>query len=180
MLILLLPVLFLGTAMPAASGTAGAEHTDFWGVYFPAGMDGTGTECPYEWVDPAFCVVDPGSWTTLPSGRIKIRDMVVFELALAWNDDGVEPRKTGYDVVTANANLDDTLTGPTWGTWRLHSPDGVLMFTGRFTGSFANGIPAVHFVGEGVGGYEGQHMSGDIGRVPDPYNMFGRIVEPGG
>ena len=53
------------------------------------------------------------------------------------------------------------------------------MFLGTFTGEFENGIPVVRFVGEGVGPYEGQHMSGDIGRVANPYNMFGRILERG-
>ena len=164
-------------AAPAAS--AGAAHEDFFGLYFPAGMDGTGTDCPYTWVDPAFCVIDPGEQTVLPSGRIQIRDMVLYELAFAWNEDGVEPRKTGYDIVTAGANLDSSLSGPTWGTWELHSFDGTLMFTGTFTGKFENGIPAVHFVGEGIGIYEGEKMRGDIGRVPDPYNMFGEVLLPG-
>ncbi|MEN8114492.1 MAG: hypothetical protein ABFS21_08895 [Actinomycetota bacterium] len=185
LIILLFPVLLLGLANPVpvvaveSANGPGAVHTDFFGVYFPAGMPGTDTECPYTWVDPAFCVIDQGSWTFQPSGRITIRDMTVFELALSWNDDGVEQRKTGYDIVVANANLDETLTGPTWGTWRLHSFDHELMFTGTFTGKFANGIPAVHFVGSGVGIYEGQKMRGDIGRVPNPYNMFGTIIEPG-
>ncbi|MCL1599131.1 MAG: hypothetical protein M3094_08110 [Actinomycetia bacterium] len=181
---LLLPVLVLGLVGPAAATAAkpadspGAVHTDFEGLYFPAGLEGTGTECPGEWMDPALCVTDQGSWTFLPSGRIRIRNMEVFELAFAWNEDGVEERKTGYDVVVANANLDGSFSGPTWGTWSLYNFNDELMFTGRFTGKFANGVPAVHFVGRGTGAYEGQHMSGDVGRVADPYNMFGTIVEP--
>jgi hypothetical protein len=169
--------LVLGAAMPAA--TADDGHTDFWGVYFPAGMAGTDTECPYTWVEPAFCIIDQGTWNELPSGRTRIRGMTVYELAFSWNEDGIEPRKTGYDIVVANANLDASLSGPTWGTWELHAFDGTLMFAGRFTGKFKKGIPAVHFVGRGTGEYAGQHMRGDIGRVPDPYNMFGEIVEPG-
>jgi hypothetical protein len=160
--------------------SAKASHTDFVGLYFPAGMPGTDTECPYTWVDPAFCVIDPGTWTELDSGRVRIRGMEVYELAFAWDAEDttlVEPRKTGYDVVTAHADLDESLSGPTWGTWRLHDLDDELMFTGTFTGAFEEGIPAVHFHGQGVGPYVGQHMSGDIGRVPDPYNMVGRILE---
>jgi hypothetical protein len=166
--------------VPTAS--ADNRHSDFYGVYFPAGMPGTGTDCPYTWVDPAFCVIDPGDWTELPSGKLRIRGMTVYELALSWNDHGVEPRKTGYDVVVANANLDESLSGPTWGTWQLHSNDGTLMFRGTFTGKFEAGIPAVHFVGRGVGDYAGELMRGDIGREiseSNPYNMFGEVVVPG-
>jgi hypothetical protein len=172
-------LLVIGLAAPATAD--GAEHTDFYGMYFPAGLEGTGTECPdpYTWVDPAFCVVEQGDWDYLPSGRVKIRNMVVLELAMSWNESGVEPRKTGYDVVVANANLDESMSGPTWGTWNLYNPEDELMFRGTFTGKFLEGIPAVHFVGEGVGQYAGQKMRGDIGRVPDPFNMFGTIVEPG-
>ncbi|MDA8204365.1 MAG: hypothetical protein M0Z49_16735 [Chloroflexi bacterium] len=177
---LLLAILLIGLAAPTAS--ARATHDEFVGLYFPAGMPGTGTECPYTWVDPAFCVIDPGSWTEV-DGRLRIRDITLFELAFSWRADDpsqVEPRKTGYDVVTASANLDATLSGPTWGTWMLYSFADELMFTGTFTGSFQDGIPAVHFVGMGTGQYEGQHMWGDIGRVPNPYNMLGQILNPGG
>lgn len=188
MIMLLLPVLVLGLVIPSVAIAAkpadspGALHTDFVGLYFPAGMLGTGTDCPGTWMDPSFCILDPdptSSMELLPSGRLKIRDMTLYELAFAWNEEGVEPRKTGYDIVVANASLDGTLSGPTWGTWSLYNFSDELMFTGTFTGKFANGVPAVHFVGRGTGAYEGQHMRGDVGRVADPYNMFGTIVEPG-
>jgi hypothetical protein len=125
-------------------------------------------------------VKDPGSWTALDDGRLRIRDMTLLEYAFAWDAPGgqVEPRKTGYDVVLASANLDASLSGPTWGSWMLYSFTDELMFTGTFTGSFENGIPAVHYVGQGTGTYEGQHTWGDIGRVPDPWNMFGQYLEP--
>lgn len=190
--ILLLPLLFVGLTMPSPVAAAkpadspGAVHTDFEGLYFPAGYldDGAGCKGIGVWMPPALCVTDPGSWTFLRSGRIRIRNMEVFELALAFEpgSDGlvVEPRKTGYDIVVANANLDGTLSGPTWGTWSLYNNlSKELMFTGTFTGTFDHGVPAVHFVGRGAGAYEGQHMRGDVGRVADPFNMFGTIVEPG-
>ena len=68
-----------------------------------------------------FCVIDPGYQDLLRSGRLRIRNMEILELAFAWNEDGAEPRKTGYDVVLANANLDGNGNGPTWGTWNLYS-----------------------------------------------------------
>jgi len=186
-----LALLVLAATAPVAAAPAadnGAVHTDFHGLYFPAGMPGTDSTCPYYWVAvPGMCVIDPGSQTELSGGRLQIRDMVLYELAFSWNDEGaVEERKTGYDIVTANASLDGTFSGPTWGTWMLYSfgadvgtsADDFLMFVGHFNGRFENGIPAVHFVGEGVGIYEGQLMRGDIGRVADPYNMLGTILEP--
>jgi hypothetical protein len=191
-IMLLLPVLFLSLVVPSAATAAkpadspGVVHTDFEGLYFPAGMADTGTTCPETWMPPSFCILGPEPYSSiesLPGGRLKIRGMTLYELAFAFQpgSDGmvVEPRKTGYDIVVANANLDSSLSGPTWGTWKLYSFGDDLMFTGTFTGKFKNGIPAVHFVGRGVGIYEGQHMRGDVGRVPDPYNMFGTIVEPG-
>jgi hypothetical protein len=179
-LALLMAVLWAGSMVPSVAA-ASAVHTRFEGLYFPAGMPGTGTTCPYTWADPAFCIIDQGSWTPLDGGQLRIRHMTVYELAFSWRVDDptqVEPRKTGYDVVKANANLDASLSGPTWGTWKLYSFDSVLMFSGVFTGSFLNGIPAVHFTGAGTGQYKGQRMRGTIGRVPDPYNMFGQILEP--
>jgi len=186
LVLLLLSALLGGLAIPAAATEAEhtrlpvVERTRFHGLYFPAGMAGTGTECPYLWVDPAFCIVEQGSWTQLPKGETLIRDMLVYELAFSWNDEGVEPRKTGYDMVTANANLDQSLTGPTWGTWKLYNFDSELMFTGRFVGRFKDGIPAVYFSGRGTAIYEGQRMSGFVGREPDAngWNMYGRIVNP--
>ncbi len=185
--LLLLPALVFGLVAPSAATEVErtrshrAERTSFYGMYFPAGMPDTGTECPGVWVDPAFCIVEKGSWTELPNGRLQIRDMTVFELAFAWRSDGVvEPRKTGYDMVVANANLDGSLTGPTWGTWKLYSFDDELLFTGRFVGRFKDGIPAVFFFGKGTGEYEGQRMRGYVNREmnDDGFNMFGRIVEP--
>lgn len=197
--LLLLPALLFGLIAPSAA-TEGehtsshkAEHsrphdtgrTDFYGMYFPAGMPGTDTQCPGKWANPAFCIVEKGSWTPLPNGRLRIRDMTVYELAFAFReaedgDEQVEPRKTGYDLVVANANLDNTLSGPTWGTWKLHSFAGELMFTGRFVGRFKYGIPAVFFIGRGVDVYEGQRMRGFVRREmnSDGFNMSGRIVEP--
>jgi hypothetical protein len=179
-LALLLSALWAGLLVSSAA--AAAVHTRFEGLYFPAGMPGTGTTCPYTWVDPSFCVIAPGTSTAVDGGGQQIRGMVLYELAFSWRVDNpsqVEPRKTGYDIVTASASLDATLTGPTWGTWKLYSFDSVLMFSGTFRGSFLDGIPAVRFVGLGTGQYKGQHMSGTIGRVPDPYNMFGQIIETG-
>jgi hypothetical protein len=192
--LLLLATVVLAVVLPSASvmagsGSAVVERTRFHGLYFPAGMEGTETDCPYTWMDmPPMCVMAPGSQTVLPDGRLRIRGMELYELALAYGRDGTpEPRKTGYDLVVADANLDSTFSGPTWGTWNLYSfgadvaspADDVLMFSGVFIGRFKNGIPAVRYFGNGTGIYDGQFMFGRIGRVPAPWNMFGWIYDLG-
>lgn len=183
-----LRVLLLGLALVVVAGfslgvsaaQAQAVQTDFYGLYFPAGMTGTGTTCPYTVNPLGMCVIDPGETAELPSGHLQIRDMVILELAVSWRADGsTEPRKTGYDIVIANASVDSTFSGPTWGTWTFHPATGDV-FTGIFHGKFENGIPAVRFVGEGTGVYDGQRMSGDIYRTVQSWggNMVGRFLEP--
>lgn len=163
-----------------ATAQASAVHSEFHGLYFPAGMAGTGTTCPYTVNPLGMCVIDPGETTVLPSGRIQIRGMVLLELAVSWRPGGApEPRKTGYDIVVANAAVDETFSGPTWGTWTFHPATGDV-FVGVYTGKFENGVPAVRFVGHGTGSYDGQQMSGDIYRTVQSFggNMIGRFIEP--
>lgn len=194
LVLILLGVLVLGLAAPSAGSEGGqGPHSRYHGLYFPAGMPGTDTDCPdpYKWQDmPPMCVIDPGTPTVLPDGRVQIREMEVYELALAYRANGVvEPRKTGYDVVVATAILDDTFSGPTWGTWDFYSfgadpanpADDFVMFSGVYFGRFKNGIPGVHFFGLGEGIYEGQYMGGFIRRAPntDGWNMFGQILDLG-
>jgi len=190
-MLFLLATLILGLVAPSAGAVA--EHSRFHGLYFPAGMDGTGTDCPdpYVWNEmPPMCVMAPGTQTVLPDGRVLLHDIGLYELALAWKPDGaVEPRKTGYDLVIADAILDDTFSGPTWGTWNLWSfgadladpADDFLMFSGIFFGRFKDGIPGVHYFGAGTGAFDGEHMGGIIRRAPnaDGWNMFGHIIEQG-
>lgn len=188
-MLFLLAALILGLLAPAAGAVA--EHSRFHGLYFPAGMEGTNTDCPYTWQEmPPMCIMAAGSQAVLPDGRLLIRDIELYELALAWRGSGaVEPRKTGYDLVIADAILDNTFSGPTWGTWNLWSfgadlenpADDFVMFSGIFFGRFKNGIPGVHYFGAGTGVYDGQHMGGIIRRAPnaDGWNMFGHIIEQG-
>ena len=55
------------------------------------------------------------------------------------------------------------------------------MFGGIFFGRFKNGIPGVHYFGEGMGIYDGQHMGGIIRRAPNAagWNMIGHIIDLG-
>jgi hypothetical protein len=170
-----------GAAVAAADGRA-SRHTSFEGLYFPAGMEGTDTECPGV-IDPGLglCVLEPGEQTPLANGKLRIRGLQGLSVGLSWDTvtGEEEPRKTGLDHVTANVSLDATLSGPMWGTWTFTDFDGNPMFEGRFAGRFINGVPQARFVGDGVGVYEGQLMIGDIGPEADPYNMTGRIFDLG-
>lgn len=183
--LLIAGVAVLALTTPASASKppqAGAVHTEFYGLYFPAGMSGTGTTCPYTVNALGMCVIDAGQLRTLKSGHIEIRNMQLLELAVSWHADSTpEPRKTGYDIVFANASVDASFSGPTWGTWTFHPADGTDVFVGTFTGKFENGVPAVRFIGHGTGEYEGQQMKGDIYRTVQAWggNMIGRFLEPG-
>jgi len=184
--LLLLTVLVLALAAPASS--AEAPRSFFHGVFFPAGMEGTGTECPYTWSEmPPACVIDPGTQTVLGNGRVLLLDQETYWISLAYRRDGtVEPRKTGYAVIVGYGVLDATATGPTWGTWIHYSfgadpedpADDVASFSGAFIGRFENGVPKVRIFGEGLGIYENELMFGRILRVADPWNMYGFVVDP--
>jgi hypothetical protein len=182
-------VLVAALAVAASSAQAGAVQTEFGGLYFPAGLAGTGTACTGTWMPapgPGMCVLDSGQQRQLSGGRLQIRGLVLDERAVSWRADGSpEPRKTGQDIVVANASVDASFSGPVWGTFTFHPVVGDV-FTGTFTGNFVDGFPAVHFIGHGSGVYEGQVMQGTITRefqawdgIPGGVNMLGRFLEPG-
>jgi hypothetical protein len=182
----LLSILLLALTVPAAS--AGAARTDFVGFVFPAGMFGTScSDFGGIFVSAPLpgCVLDAGTTIVLRDGRALIRDEVVVDMALAAReqDDLLaanynEPRRTGYNVETFNANFDATLSGPAWGSWEFYNFDNELMFRGTFTGSFANGAPTMRTNGVGVGAYAGQHVWLDV--LPGEYvNVSGMFLEPG-
>lgn len=183
--LLLLTVLVLALAAPASS--AEAPRSFFHGAFFPAGMEGTGTECPYTWSDmPPACVIDPGTQTVLRNGRVLVIGMEAYWISFGYRSDGsVEPRKTGYVVTVNDTVLDETGKGPVWGTWTHYSfgadpedpADDVASFSGAFIGSFVGGVAKVRIFGEGLGIYENELMFGRILRTGDPWNMFGFVVD---
>jgi hypothetical protein len=183
----LLSIFLLALTVPVAS--AGAVRTDFVGFVFPAGYLDAGASCPYTWVAQPLpgCVVDPGTTTMLADKRALIRNEVFFDLAYGYHtlDDALnnqaqpnEPRRTGYNVETFNANFDATLSGPAWGSWEFYSFTNELMFRGTFTGRFTNGAASMRINGIGVGTYAGQHVWLDV--LPGQYvNVAGTFLEPG-
>ena len=52
-------------------------------------------------------MIDPGVWTTLPSGNVKVRDMI-----LVFREEMSDPRASGTNTVVMNANWDSDETGP--------------------------------------------------------------------
>ena len=191
----LLSILLLGLTIPTAS--AGAVRTEFAGFVFPAGMfdPEVGASCvaaggTYVTEPLPGCVLDPGTTRELGDGRLLIRDEVVRDSSYAWHSatDALsflkwgqplpdEPRRTGYNVETFNANFDATMSGPVWGSWDFYSFGDELMFTGTFTGSFDKGKPTIRAVGIGVDAYKGQHVWMNV--VDQVVNMYGHFLTPG-
>ena len=183
----LLSIFLLALTVPVAS--AGAVRTDFVGFVFPAGYLDAGASCPYTWVAqplPA-CIVDPGTTTMLSGNRALIRNEVFFDLAYGYHtlDEALanptqptEPRRTGYNIETFNANVDSTFSGSAWGSWEFYNFADELMFRGTFTATFTNGAASMRTNGIGVGDYAGQHVWLDV--LPGQYvNVAGTFMEPG-
>jgi hypothetical protein len=115
----------------------------------PVGAKGTRTE--FSGIENMVDILDWGEWTTLPSGRQQIRGWVLENY-----DDTNDPRATGTNIVTINANWDADGAGPFWGTFHL-VPDG---YDGYWEGSFTAKMPAegcapIKAVGHGRGELEG-------------------------
>jgi hypothetical protein len=189
----LLSALLLALTVPIAS--AGATRTAFVGFVFPAGYPGTATSC--EVFGGTFgelgglagfsgCILDPGTSMALGGGRTLIRDAVIVDISYAWHSladiSGSlpnEPRRTGYNVESFNANLDATLSGPVWGSWKFYSFESELMFTGHVSGRLDQGQFTVRGTGSGVGAFEGQQVWVDVlPAAPGSPNMTGQFLDP--
>jgi hypothetical protein len=88
-----------------------------------------------------------------------------------------EPRRTGYTLEYFNANLDASLSGPVWGSWKFYSFGGELMFTGHFSGRLDEGKFTTRGNGIGVGDFKTQHVWMAV--VPGYVNMSGQFLDPG-
>jgi len=182
-----LAVLLIAMAVPSAS--AGATRTDFVGFVFPAGYPGTGTSCAGDYVDAPLpsCTLDPGTTTTLGGGKTLIRNKLVMDISYAWHSvadisSGLpnEPRRTGYVVESFNANLDSSLSGPVWGSWKFYRFGQELMFTGHFSGQLDQGQFTTRGNGIGVDDFMTQHVWQDVvPALPGVPNMSGHFVDPG-
>src|SRR3990172_1285732 len=76
------------------------------------------SESTFTCTDEGYNTTDIGTWS-FPDGNIHIRGMK--QTAHSICDD---PRVTGYNYITVNANWDANYTGPIWGTFTLQSDAG--------------------------------------------------------
>jgi hypothetical protein len=161
-LALVLVTLMALSLLPVQAVSAEATFTTCQGGFVPVGM------------------LDPGTWT-YPGGNVHLRGMV----ALYQQDmPGSDPRCSGLNTVTTNANWDAYGAGPSWGTFHVvlaeGSSDG---WDGTWTGmSYADGSASIRVVGHGYGDLEGQHVFVNI-TFPglfEPGTASGYILDPHG
>ncbi len=112
---------------------------------------------------------NPGTWTTLPSGRIMVRGMV-----MDCREDSSDPRETGNNIVTMNANWDSQGLGPMWGTSHFATDEGGL-WKATWAGMVTAQGAIYHAESKGEGKYQGlkawvNSMNGsNEGRILDPH-----------
>jgi hypothetical protein len=68
---------------------------------------------------------------------------------------------SGSGPVTMNCNLDESLTGPCWGTFEFQNATGTWVGTWQGTFNFATGAGSYHAVGHGQGGLKGMVLEND-------------------
>ena len=124
--ILVVMVLLLAGIIPASA----AEKTQF--------------TCIEEWGG----LIDDGVWTTYPNGNIHVRGMTFFLYETV-----SDPRISGTNYVTQNANWGPDYTGPHWGTFKIVNEHG--WWEGTWNGIGGDGY---HAIGKGFGDYAGLHF----------------------
>jgi hypothetical protein len=100
----------------------------------------------------------PGPKVIPPVG--KIRDWsTTFQDALV-GPAGELASATG--PVTMNCNLDDSMTGPCWGTFEFENARGTWVGTWQGTFNFVTGAGSYKAVGHGQGGLEGLVLENEV------------------
>jgi hypothetical protein len=159
MVVVLLTVALLAAFFPVTALAQGIK------TYF------TGTECFGE-------ITDPGTWTPIGNGQIRVTDM------RSWHTDTAsDPRLTGIDSVVINAVIVDPVAGngTFHGTFHIVNSGGSWM--GIWTGKMENGSFTIDGLLHGSGGYDklvaNWHYS-PVSDVNDCNLTSGYIVEAGG
>jgi hypothetical protein len=148
------------TMLPAMPVSAGATRTEFSGIETTVG------------------IVDYGTRTFLPSGRVRIRGLVLEN----W-DETDDPRTTGTNTVTANMNWDENFSGSFWGTFHLES---AYYDDGYWDGTFTGYMPAggcgaeITSLGHGGGDFEGLKIKLSLVGCGDSSTIVGEILDPHG
>jgi hypothetical protein len=91
----------------------------------------------------------PGTTTVLPGGRVLVRDA-----GNVCQETSADPRLSGTNTTTFNANLGADGTGPMWGTFSLATAGGGL-WVGTWHGRLTSAGPVYRAVGRGEGAHAG-------------------------
>jgi len=158
----MLVIALVAVLLTASPAMAGAQRTTF-----------TGTSSFGE-------SINPGEWTYLPGGNIQARGIVEL-----YHDVNTDPRVTGEETTTYNANFKPApsspigLAGRIWGTFHVENEGG--SWDGSWTAEIAeDGEYFARGVAHGSGGYEGLigywnvYSSSPFG----PFTLSGWILEP--
>ena len=127
------------------------------------------SESTFTCTNAGYQTTDMGSWS-YPNGNIHIRGMKQTTLSTCG-----DPRVTGYNDITVNANWDSNFTGPMWGEFTFHSDEGGT-WKGTWNGMMTSDGSWYNAVGKGYGQYEGLKLWIDKGID----QTTGRILNPKG
>ena len=124
--------------------------------------------------------LNAGEWTYLASGNVLARGIVE-----TYHDVNSDPRVTGTETVTSNANFRPApsselgLAGNLWGTFHIENEGGA--WDGTFTSEITEGGEYFYRgVAHGSGGYEGLvgHWEAYRNGHSGPFTLNGWILEP--
>ncbi len=119
--------------------------------------------------------VDPGQWSFLPSGKIRLRDRVSD-----YSDTATDPRLTGTVRATMNCNLDSNWTGPCWGATHEQIGDGVWDGTWNGNLNLQTGSGDADTVLHGSGAFDGLQMMEHCAYIYGVGTCAGRILDTNG
>ena len=112
----------------------------------------------------------PGEGNIAPGA--KIRNWTAPYQDIVIGPGGVPTLATGIGPVTMNCNLDDSLTGPCWGTFEFGNETGTWVGTWQGTFNFLTGAGSYHAIGHGQAGLRGMVLENDVvypgGAFPGP------------
>ncbi len=125
----------------------------------------------YTGVQAVIAVPDFGSYEETRRGGLKIRGQV----RVTW-DECTDERATGHSTVTINADLNSTMVGRLWGTYRMESVVEGGYWEGSWTGRiYPDGTQAFSGSSRGRGEFEGMLAFFETSYPPDEYGLPGIV-----
>jgi hypothetical protein len=146
----------------------------------PASAEAAFIRCQGDFIPTG--IISPGEWT-FPGGNWHVRNMIgQYRQAMPHSD----PRCSGLNTVSTNANWDATGAGPSWGTFHVIL-DADSGYTGGWEGAWMgktepDGTTSVRVTGQGYGDLAGMLVFIDIelGGLGSPGIAQGYILSPDG